>query len=111
MAEPNDTALGGLCHTATCSSTPITLSKGGVGRKCNQALKVMMSQMSVVQPPDWTRNFHVFVDASDIAIDSVLMQLTEPKRLAVRSRHFCLIQDTLYHKGADGIWRRVVRSD
>ena len=39
----------------------------------------MMSQMSVVQPPDWTRNFHVFVNALDIAIDSVLMQLTEPK--------------------------------
>ena len=29
----------------------------------------------------------------------------------MRSRHFCLVGDTLYHKGADGIWRRAVRSD
>ena len=47
--------------------------------KAYQALKVMLSQAPVVQPPDWTKSFHVFVDASDIAIGSVLMQLTEPK--------------------------------
>ena len=47
--------------------------------KASQALKVMLSQASVVQPSNWTKNFHVFVDALDIAIDSVLMQLTEPK--------------------------------
>ena len=29
------------------------------------------------------------------------MDQDERKRLAVRSRHFCLIGDTLYHKGAD----------
>ena len=46
--------------------------------KAYQALKVMLSQAPVVQPPDWTKSFHVFVDASDIAIGSVLMQLTEP---------------------------------
>jgi hypothetical protein len=28
----------------------------------------------VVQPPDWNQEFHVFVDESDIAIGSVLMQ-------------------------------------
>ena len=39
------------------------------------------------------------------------MDRDEQKRLAVRSHHFFLIQDTLYHKGADGIWRRAVRSD
>ena len=39
----------------------------------------MLSQAPVVQPPDWTKSFHVFVDASDIAIGSVLMQLIEPK--------------------------------
>ena len=33
----------------------------------------------MVQPPDWTKSCHVFVDASDVAIGSVLMQLTEPK--------------------------------
>ena len=47
--------------------------------KAYQALKVMLSQAPMVQPPDWTKSFHVFVDASDIRIDSVLMQLIEPK--------------------------------
>ena len=42
-----------------------------------QASMVMLSQAPVVQPPDWTKSFHVFVDASDIAIGRVLMQLTE----------------------------------
>ena len=44
--------------------------------KAYGALKFMLSQASVVQPPDWTRPFHVFVDASDIAIGSALMQHT-----------------------------------
>ena len=39
------------------------------------------------------------------------MDWDEQKRLAVWTRHFCLIHDTLYHKGADGIWWRAVRSD
>ena len=47
--------------------------------KTYQALKVMLSQARVVQPTDWMKSFHVFVDALDIAIGSVLMQLTEPK--------------------------------
>ena len=47
--------------------------------KAYQALKVILSQAPVVQPPNWTKDFHVFVDASDIAINGVLMQLTEPK--------------------------------
>ena len=41
-------------------------------------LKKMLSKVLVVQPPDWNKPFHVFVDASDIAIGSALMQLTEP---------------------------------
>ena len=41
-------------------------------------LKKMMSRVLVVQPPDWDKAFHVFVDASDIAIGSALMQLEEP---------------------------------
>ena len=32
----------------------------------------------------------------------------ERKQLVVRSRNFCLLNYTLYHKGADGIWRRAV---
>ena len=39
------------------------------------------------------------------------MQTDEKKRLAVQSRTFCLIQDTLYHKGIDGIWRRCIHND
>ena len=46
--------------------------------KAYDALKIMLSQAPVVQPPDWTRPFHVFVDASNIAIGSALMQLTTP---------------------------------
>ena len=32
--------------------------------KAYEALKIMLSQAPVVQPPDWTCPFHVFVDAS-----------------------------------------------
>ena len=37
------------------------------------------------------------------------MSLDKRKRLAVRSRNFCLRNNTLYHKGADGIWWWAVR--
>ena len=43
-----------------------------------QSLKLMLSQPPVVQPPVWTKPFHIFVDVSDIAIGSVLMQCTPP---------------------------------
>jgi hypothetical protein len=33
----------------------------------------------------------------------------EWKRLGVRSRAFSLMNSSLYHKSADGVWRRVVR--
>jgi hypothetical protein len=35
----------------------------------------------------------------------------ERKRLGVCSRAFSLVTDNLYHKSADGVWRRVVRKD
>jgi hypothetical protein len=41
------------------------------------ALKLLLSRAPVVQPLDWEWEFHVFVDASEIAIDNVLMQLYE----------------------------------
>ena len=47
--------------------------------KTYRDLKVLLSQAPVVQPPDLSKEFHVFVDASHIAIGSALMQLTEPK--------------------------------
>ena len=34
------------------------------------------------------------------------MSLENRKRLVVRRRNFYLLEDTLYHKRADGIWRR-----
>ena len=36
------------------------------------------------------------------------MRTDEKKRLGVRSQNVCLLQDTLYHKDSDGIWRRCV---
>ena len=41
--------------------------------KAYRAFKVMLTPTPVVQPPDWAKPFHVFVDASDIAIGSALM--------------------------------------
>ena len=38
----------------------------------------MLSHAPVVQPPDWSQPFRVFVDASDVAIGSALMQRTPP---------------------------------
>ena len=35
----------------------------------------------------------------------------ERKRLGVQARSYCLFHGNLYHKSADGIWRRVVRTD
>ena len=36
------------------------------------------------------------------------LPLDAQKRLVVRSRNFCLVTDTLYHKDSDGIWRHAV---
>mgnify|MGYP002776856195 CR=1 FL=1 len=46
----------------------------GQGIRCAES--DVVTYTPVVQPPDWIKEFHVFVDTSDIAIDSVLMQLT-----------------------------------
>ena len=35
-------------------------------------LKKMLTKVPVVLPPDWQKPFHVFVDASDVAIRSAL---------------------------------------
>jgi hypothetical protein len=45
--------------------------------KAFAALKLLLSCAPVVQPPDWEKEFHVFVDALDIVIGSVLMQMYE----------------------------------
>ena len=41
--------------------------------KAYLALKVMLTHAPVVQPPVWTKSFHVFVDASNIDIGSTVM--------------------------------------
>ena len=61
---------------AAVHRTPFTWTT--VDDKAYEALKVMLTQAPVVQPPDWAKPFHVFVDTSNIAIGSALMQLTEP---------------------------------
>ena len=48
-----------------------------IEEKAYNTLKIMLTQALVIQPPDWAKPFHVFVDASDIAIGSALMHLTE----------------------------------
>jgi hypothetical protein len=45
--------------------------------KAFTAVKLLLTRALVVQPPDWEREFHVFVDTSDIAIGIVLMQKYE----------------------------------
>ena len=45
--------------------------------KAFHALKLILSVAPVLQEPDWNKEFHVFVDASDLAIGSALMQETE----------------------------------
>ena len=50
-----------------------------IEEKAYDTLKIMLTQAPVVQPPYWVKPFHVFGDASDIAIgSSALMKLTEP---------------------------------
>ena len=39
------------------------------------------------------------------------LRTDEKKRLAVRSRNFCLVEGVLYHKGSDGIWGRGIWQD
>ena len=46
--------------------------------KTYKSLKILLSHAPVVQTLNWTQPFHVFVDASDIAIGSTLMQRTPP---------------------------------
>ena len=49
-----------------------------IEQEAYQSLKLILSHAPIVQPPDWYEPFHVFVDASDIAIVTTLMQCTPP---------------------------------
>ena len=39
-----------------------------------EVLKKMLMVAPILQPPDWDLSFHVFVDASDVAVGDVLMR-------------------------------------
>ena len=62
----------------------------------------------VAEEDNWLTDMHQFLSTR---LPPEKMDQDERKRLVVRSRNFCLIQDTLYHKGVDGIWRRAVHID
>ena len=63
---------------------------------------------TAVEEDKWLTEMHQFLSTG---LPPNKMDRDERKRLMVRSRHVCLIQETLYHKEADGIWRHAVRSD
>ena len=62
----------------------------------------MLTKVPIVQRPDWTKSFHVFVDALDITIGIVLMQLLEPswyrpiyyasRKLSIVERNYSTIE-------------------
>ena len=57
-------------------ATPLLAAVHRLEDKAYQNLKRMLSHAPVVQPPVWSEPFNVFVDASDVAIGSALMQCT-----------------------------------
>ena len=63
---------------------------------------------TVAEEDKWLAYMHQFLSTG---LPPDKMDRDEQKRVVVRSRHFCLIGDTLYHKMGDGIWRRAVQSD
>ena len=55
---------------------------------------------TVADEDKWLTEMHQFLSTG---VPPENMDRDERKRVAVRSRHFCLVGDTLYHKGADDI--------
>ena len=43
-------------------------------QKAFRVLKKMLQIAPILQPPDWSLPFHIFVDASDMAVGAILMQ-------------------------------------
>ena len=54
----------------------------------------------------WIKKMTIFLNTG---LPQEGMSPDERKRLAVRSQNLCLLKETLYHKGADGIWRQAVQ--
>ena len=49
---------------------------------CQRAFEELRDKLNtypVLRPPDWDKSFHVFCDASNIAVGSALYQSTEEK--------------------------------
>ena len=61
-------------------------------------------------PPEdkWLTEMSVFLRTG---LPLPRMQTNKKKRLALQSRNFCMIQDTLYHKGSDSIWCKCIHND
>ena len=58
-------------------------------------LKKMLTKIPLVQPPNREKEFHVVIDAFDVAIGSSLMQLLEPtwyKRVYYASRKLSMAE-------------------
>ena len=66
---------------------------------------VVATKMGEDTTDTWIIEMTIFIS---IGLPPENMSLDERKRLAVRSQNFYLLNDTLYHKGADGIWQRAV---
>ncbi len=47
---------------------------GQAQQRAFEVLKKMLMVAPILQPPNWELSFHVFVDASDVAVGAVLMQ-------------------------------------
>mgnify|MGYP006950782337 CR=1 FL=1 len=63
---------------------------------------------TVADEDKWLTGIHQFLSTG---LPPKELNRDEQKCLALKGRHLCLIHDTLYHKRADGIWQRAVRSD
>ena len=62
-----------------------------------------------VQPEDkWLTEMSEFLSTG---LPPPRMRTDEKKRLAMRSRNFCMLQDMLYHKGSDDVWHRCIQND
>ena len=66
---------------------------------------VHVQEINEVSDDVWISEMTIFLTTG---LQPEHLPTDERKWLAVRSRNFCLLNDTLYHKGADGIWRRAM---
>ena len=68
--------------------------------------KIMVDPGKAEDPDKWIVDMEEFLSNG---IPPEEMWREERKRLGVHTRAYCLSHGNLYHKSADGIWRRVVR--